>query len=410
VVGLDVPRKIGPNQFAEITRWRPHDAMTRLEADERIYIALVEQLEAGRGYTLQGHPILKEPFIVGPHYRQPLFFHPPGGVAFFWMMRSLVGESGFALGELVSFTMFFWSVMLLGVVALRPFGGAAGVLLAIVAASTPIMAHVTGRLWLDGPLLGFATAACAVFLYGVQRRRTALVVAAGLLLGAASWIKLTAFLAAPGAIALAWAITPHDDRHRLLTTALVFAGLGMLVQLPWEVWQWRVYGTPFSEWAGRPAVELVQTNRYVKYLTSIRSPWIYVTLLPRVLWTLVPAVVLSAVQWRDRDRRVRAVALGLWIAVVTLTHIGLGTIGYSKLLRYVVLVSPAVALLFAMAASGLVTRAATLPGGRVVKPLLILLALTGLGLELTQSVVTTFLDNASHDLVMPLFGMEGFPR
>ena len=98
-VGLEVPRRIGPNEFVDISRWRPDDSVARLEPDERIYIALVEQLDAGRGYTLKGHPILNDPTIVGPQYGRALFFHPPGGIVLFWLMHQLVGESGFALAE-----------------------------------------------------------------------------------------------------------------------------------------------------------------------------------------------------------------------------------------------------------------------------------------------------------------------
>ena len=53
------------------------------EGDERIYTALVEQLEAGSAYTLQGHPILDEPWIAGGQYDTPLFYHPPGGPLLF---------------------------------------------------------------------------------------------------------------------------------------------------------------------------------------------------------------------------------------------------------------------------------------------------------------------------------------
>lgn len=412
-VGLEVPRRVGPNEFVDINRWRPDESVTRLEADERIYIALVEQLEAGRGYTLQGHPILNDPVIAGPQYGRALFFHPPGGIAFFWLMHQLAGESGFALAQTVSFAIFFWSLILLGDLTARPFGGAAAVLLAVLAAFTPIMAHVSGRLWLDAPLLAFATAASAVFLRGVTRGRMTLVGAAGLLLGAASWIKLTAFLAAPGAIALALAVTPKEHRRALIGWAVTFVGLAIVIQLPWEIWQWQVLGTAFPGWAGRPVQSLVDSNSYVRYLTVIRSPWIYFTVLPQVLWTLVPALILTGVQWRDRELRARALALCFWIIVVSGAHVALGLIGYSRVLRYAILVTPAVALLFAMAASSVFTpvrAGAERPGSRIIRALLVVLALAGLGLELTQSMMTTFVDNASHDLVKPLTGFRDLPR
>ncbi|HZL43376.1 MAG TPA: hypothetical protein VFD66_08860, partial [Verrucomicrobiae bacterium] len=37
-----------------VTRWQPIHYGPALERDERIYLALTEQLAAGNGYTLQG--------------------------------------------------------------------------------------------------------------------------------------------------------------------------------------------------------------------------------------------------------------------------------------------------------------------------------------------------------------------
>src|SRR5262249_59958387 len=99
------------------------------------------------------------------------------------------------------------------------------------------------------------------------------------------------------------------------------------------------------------APELVATNRFVHYTTVIRSPWVYLRLLPTVLWTFLPALALLVVQWSDDSIRRKGLALLLWIATVTGVHIGLGAIGYGKLLRYIVLVTPATVLLFGLVSS-----------------------------------------------------------
>src|SRR5512143_1937487 len=58
----------------------------RLENDEKIYMALVDQLDRGLGYTLEGHPILGESWMVREMYEKRLVFHPPVGVILVWAM------------------------------------------------------------------------------------------------------------------------------------------------------------------------------------------------------------------------------------------------------------------------------------------------------------------------------------
>jgi len=408
-------------------RWRPTSILPFLENDERIYLALVEQLEAGRGYTLQGHPIIDEPWIAREQYDHPLFYHPPGGVALFWLAHRTAGESGFALVQVSAFAVFFCSVMLLGWCAFAeppPHGGGRRVAalgatgrsaalgaLAVLAAGTPIMAHVTGRLWLDGPLLALSTAAAATFLLAARRNGTALAALAGVLLGWASLVKLTAVLVLPGAVALAWAVAPAaPDGERppggLLRRTMVFAAVAAAVQLPWELWQWAVVGSPFPTWAGRPVPWLVRNNAYVRYLTVVRSPWAYTVLLPRVLWTLVPSLVLLAGLRRNAGIAKRGAALLLWIAVVVGAHVALGAIGYAKLLRLVILVTPATVVLFGLAVGGAVDVLGERPPRRRAGwTLLLLLALAGLAAEGYQGMKTAFHDNRFSDLIVPLTGL-----
>jgi 4-amino-4-deoxy-L-arabinose transferase-like glycosyltransferase len=387
------------------TRWQPVRYAPCLEIDEQIYIALTEQLQAGKGYTLQGHPILREPWLIPEQYDRPLFFHPPGGIVFFWLVHRIVGNAGYALAQVLSFAIFFWSALLLGWVVLQPSNRIAVLTLAVLAAFTPIMAHVTGRFWLDGPLLAFSTAAVAVFLLGLKCRSTLQVCLAAALLGYASLIKLEAFLVIPGAAALAWAVTPRGQRRSLLASGLLFVGIAGLIQLPWEIWQWRVVGSAFPTWAGKPVEQLVRTNYYVYYLTVVRSPWVYVELLPRVIWTLVPSLVLLAMQWSNRELRKRGAALVFWIVLIVGIHVALGAMGYSKVLRYVILVTPATVVLFALVVGGavqVVREGGWLPGGRVVTSALLLLAVAGLALEVIQGLETSLADNRMMGLIRPL--------
>jgi hypothetical protein len=379
--------------------FRPHR-----EGDEMIYAALVENLDAGKGYTLRGHPLLGKPWIEVETYGRPLFFHPPGGIGLFWSLHALFGEAGFGVAQLVAFAVFFWAMLLLAAQVLGPLSGLQAVLVASLAGFTPILTHVVSRWWLDGPLLAFATLATALFLRACRRDSLAGSALAGLALGYASLIKPTALLVAPGAVALALA-RARLPLGTLVRHALCWGGVAACVLAPWLLYQGSVIGNPFAVAPGRPSPRLIEINRYVHFLTVVRSPWIYVALLPRAVWTLGPSLLLlAATAWRDASVRRIGLALLGWIALVVGCHVVLGYHGYSKLLRYVILVSPATVLLFALVASAAWREARTESSPRPVRALLwalLALAVAGFVLEIAQGVVTPLLDPS--DLIRPLF-------
>ncbi len=372
------------------------------EGDELVYRVLVRQLETGHGYTLRGTP------LVGLHYAPeqyagPLFFHPPGGVALFWLLHRLLREGGYPLAQLLSFAMFFACVMRIGQQVLDPFRGLRAVLVAALAALTPIAVHVNLRYWLDGPMLAVATLACSLFLAARTRRSLALAALAGVALGYASLIKLNAFFAVPGILLLAWAAGDGTARGFDWKLAAVFLGAAVVVQLPWEIWQWRETGSPFPAWAGKPAPQLIAVNAFVHMVTIERPPWIYLSLLPRAVWTLIPSIAgLALLPLPARSRRVGAALLG-WILGIVAIQIGLGFVGYSKLLRYVILVTPACLLLFGLVASEAVTWLAApvrAPRQRAFAMALVTAAAAGLALELAQGVAAAVVDD---DYIHPLF-------
>lgn len=405
IATLDLPRYSQGNQLTTSSRWHPAEFHKYLEQDEKIYVALVEQLNAGKGYTLQGHPILRE--LVGEQYGYDLFFHPPGAVALFWVFEHLFGERGFPLTQVFSYIVFFWALIWLGSMLIRPFDGVAAISLAILGSITPIMAFVIGRFWLDGPIIAFSTLAAAVFLAGVLRNRLWLVGAGGALLGYAILIKLTSVLIVPALFTLAWALRPREPWRRYATWAGVLLGVALLVHLPWELWQWRTIGSPFPTWAGKPATRLVQNNQFVYFQTVVRTPWAYVQLLPQVIWTLIPSFLLLMYARRVRDVGRVGAGLLLWILTVVAAHMVLGAMGYSKIVRYVVLVTPATCILFALAFSATVDELRRRPRVTLGAGLLVVLAVTGLGLEVAQGLRTSLHDNARSDMLTPLPGMPG---
>ena len=329
------------------------------EGDEVIYTALVGQLEQGHGYTLQKSPLVERGILDRYQYDRPLFYHPPGGIALFWLSHQLFGDSGFALVQLGCFALFFWSMLWLarGLNITKPDTGL--FLVALLSSFNPILAHVTTKFWLDAPLLAFATLGAALFLHSLSKKSIALAIAAGIIVGYASLIKLTAFLILPGIFAVC-AASLRPLRWRVFVThALCCAIPAVMIQVPWELWQWAVVGSPFPQWAGKPSQTLIRSNSYVYYLTVVRSPWVYLTTTASVVTTTLPSIALLLLAYvrgrRDRSGKggdaspsrplVTAGACLVWMVMVIGFHMALAFAGYSVLLRYLILMTPASILL-----------------------------------------------------------------
>ena len=365
------------------------------EGDERIYHALVEQWDAGRGYTLQGHPLLEEPGTDVEQYGQKLFFHPPGGIALFWIAHRAFGDPGFMVVELLSFALFFWSTIALAALLVRPFGLLEATTTALLAGFSPIVVHVTARWWLDGPVVALATLTAVVAVVAARRASPLLAAGAGVALGSASLVKPTAFLIVPG-VALLALFVAADAKPRPTWRDLGLAlGTAAACYGAWLLWRWHVLGTPFPGYSGRPMPRLVATNPYVHYVTVERGPLIYLRLLPEVLPTLVPACFLAYVQRSRAQLRNVSAALVVWIATVVVVHIVLGSIGFSKLLRYVILVTPAAIVLFVGQASALARAGLPRRAGRWI---LVVLCVAAALLEVVQGIHTMVLDR---DLIIP---------
>jgi len=215
------------------------------EGDELLYTALVQQLEDGKGYTLQGHPILDQPWVAREQYDRPLFYHPPGGIALFWLLHHLLGPYGLGAAELLSFCVFYWGMLGLGRLVLREWTTVAAATVSGLAGFTPIVAHVHTHYWLDGPQVAFSTAGAALFLLAVRRGRLGWAALAGAMLAWACATKLNAVLVLPAVIALGWSAEPDVPPRRILAPVAVALGVVAAVLAPWMWAQLRVYGELF---------------------------------------------------------------------------------------------------------------------------------------------------------------------
>lgn len=323
-------------------------ALPHQEGDERIYAALYDQVRSGHGYTLQGHPILAQDGIIAEQYDVPLFYHPPGALLWVAPFERLFGPRGWDVATLAAFAIFVAAMGALAGELLPDFPPRVAWSVAVLAGFTPIVAHVSMHRWLEMPQLAALTVACWLLVRAVRGGSTATAVAAGVMLGLALLVKLNAAIAIPGLFAVAWAAGGERPRARWSTLAIALAGAAACVA-PWLVAEARTYGTIFPAWAGRPSARLVAENPFVHQVTAVRTPWAYLRLLPQTVWTLGPAFGLVVVA-RPRGTPGRiAWASIVWIASVVGAQIALGFLGYSKLLRYVVLITPAAILLAAVA-------------------------------------------------------------
>jgi len=286
-------------------------------------MTLVNQLDSGHGYTLRGSRLLEAGYISKEQYSGKLFFHPPGGVVLFWLFFKVFNLLGYPLAQLFSYTLFFWSMMLLGNLTgifSTKFGP---VILACMSAFNPIMSHVITNFWLDGPVLAFSTCAVSVFIWSVARGKLSVAVLAGVIFGYSCLIKQTAFLIVPGLALFTWFLLRPIKPHHFVKFGIGFLATAIMMQLPWEIWQWITVGPPFARHIN-PFKTLMETNPYIYYVTVVRSSWIYFSLLPRILWTTVPSILLSIILWHDKKIRNLGLSLWVWICVVLSAHIILG--------------------------------------------------------------------------------------
>lgn len=375
------------------------------EGDELIYRALVNQLNNNNGYTLQGTTLLEDGIIDRNEYDHPLFFHPPGGIGLFWLFYRVLGYWGYPLVQVFCYVLFFWSMILLASLIGLSSSSVGLALVGGLSAFTPIMAHVTTNYWLDGPLLGFSTLAAVVFIWAVVRNSYLTACVAGVILGYASLIKITAFLIIPGITILSWIFLKPPKWGLFIRFCICLLLPAIIVQIPWEIWQWIKLGTPFPGWSGKPSETLIASNRYVHYLTVIRSPWTYLSLTPRIVWTFIPCILLYISLWNDKTIRWYGLSFFTWIFIVLSFHIALGFLGYSKVIRYVILITPASTMLFSL------LMAKAIPNLRLSKPFsainllsVIIVGISGIAffMEIAAGIKSSFSYNA--DLIIPMFG------
>lgn len=375
------------------------------EGDELIYQTLVQQLSNGHGYTLHDSDIVNKKLVDPSIYDKPIFFHPPGGIAFFWLLTAIFAGFGFSVAQVFAYSLFYWSMLFLSYRLQRSYPLSTWVV-ASLSAFTPLMTHVTTKYWLDGPLLAFTTLSTALFVWAIQKKNLPLSIGAGIVLGFASLIKITAFFVLPSILLLAWVLTNNYSIRDIIKFGSAFLIPAILIQLPWEIWQWVELGTPMTTAAGCPPQSLIDSNPYIRYVTVTRTPWAYINILPKILWTLIPSVFMLFVVPKTNQLRIISIVWFFWIASIIIIQTFLGFLGYSKVMRYAILLTPAAIMLFTMLFSDTIQQLKAsdrTPTLRTITLTLLLLTATfSFVLEVATGICASCL--YQNDLIIPFGG------
>jgi hypothetical protein len=328
------------------------------EGDELIYKALVEQLFHGHGYTLHGHPLIANDWIAKTQYDAPMFYHPPLAIYFFYGVAKAVGMRlwGLQLAQILSFALFYSCGLYLTQAYVPKLSASAKVLVAAVLAFLPIYAHANMKVWIDNPRVAFFTLHWALVTAAFQKKAWWLYGAAALTALLATLCKIDGLLALPFAYAMAYTLVPKAGKGRALffLSALLaanFAAAGL----------WLYVSEALKYGSGRPSAELLALNPFIRLVTVEMSSWQFLVDYFKEEATILPSffMLLFCQLGKQKEKKAKQrlftigprLILALWIMSHCAVYAILGCFGFSKVLRYIVMTTPAEALLFALALS-----------------------------------------------------------
>lgn len=317
------------------------------EGDELIYKALVEQLALGHGYTLHGHPLLANNWVAQAQYDSPVFYHPPVAIYFFYGVVRAVGFRlyGLQLAQVLSFIIFYlcgWRLTEAYAPGLsRPSRALALSLLAFL----PIYAHANMKVWIDNPRVAFFSLHWLLLTEAFRRPRSFWLYGAAALSSFLPVLcKIDGLMAYPFAYALAFTLAKREKGKAYFLGALLAVNLGAA-----GLWLW--FSEALKYGSGKPSAELLALNPFIRLVTIELSSWQFLLDYFKEEATILPCLLLCffAQTWKRTKLWVSEGILAAWILGHAAIYAILGLFGFSKVLRYIVMATPAEALLFAVA-------------------------------------------------------------
>jgi hypothetical protein len=316
----------------------PHD-----EGDELIYQTLVDQLLLGRGYTLRGSAFLASGFLELSHYDQPVFFHPPFGILFFLISKFLFGQYGIIIAQLLCYLIFVAGIILIAQSVFGKLGRHQWIVLSILIPLEPIFAHTGIKIWIDNPRLAFLTFGFGAFLRGGLAPCAWLRTLGAWSLGGAILTKFDTVLSLPFILLIDYCINAKPTgvltflKNNLVSLFRIFTP-----SICWLILVFVLTGSFLPGNPGRPSVELLNSNSYVRFVTLETPVYFYFRDFALVLSSGIGALILTVFAWNKLDKKLQQCALILWAGIIfqLVFFTVLGAMGYSKVLRYVCQIVP----------------------------------------------------------------------
>lgn len=303
-------------------------------------------LDPGDGYFAEAsREMLRRGEFVVPYLNGQIYFSKP--IMIYWLIMgayNLLGVSEFA-ARLPSALLATMSVALTFAMAQRIKGGRAGLLAALVLASSPLFCTFGRMCLVDMAFTTWLTAALAATLFTLSRgggKQWPLIYIA---LGLAVLTKGPAALVMFAGAFIFFAIVQRGDWRDYVRELRLLPGLGILavVSVPWFVavglatdWLWpKVF--LFFENMGRFEGQTNHRNT---------NPFYYLLVLAYGLfpWTIIAPALVGKIRQSFIDNRLVCL-LACWVVAV----VGAFTLSSTKLQTYILPAFPAVAVLFGLA-------------------------------------------------------------
>jgi hypothetical protein len=368
-----------------------------VENDERFYYTLVDQLRMGHGYTLRGSDLLAEAWVPKSMYDSAVFFHPPAGIFLFLLVSEFYSSllHGIEMAQLFCFAAFAISMQLsaelLGLVNNR-FGK---IFFPALVLFTPILAHTNTKIWLENPRSAYFSLA---LLFGLLFAREQKKIWAAMLILfslASTLTRVEGVFPLFFVLFFCWSTTVRK-------TALAAKFFGMVIAVnAAAAGAWLYYSEALKYGLGRPSAELIVMNQFVRQTVEIPISVFALNFL-RVNSTILPSAIVLLLCWKLNRSEIEktnfrlAGILGLWIAATAALYMILGSIGYSKVLRYFLLTLPPAMLFFALALQS-AARLRSNPRLKLCGSACLVLLIAAFSLEVSQGVRVLFLFPDSAD-------------
>ena len=312
------------------------------ENDEIIYMTLAKSLLTRGAYTLQGTDVLSH--LSPTIYDHPLFNHPP---LYPELLIPFLQWGDIAYAVLISWFGHMLAICGVGLVLSRALRRSQGTLLPtdmafwlplLCVCADPLQIFVARKLWIEGILAGLFTMSAALLIIAEDaRKRRALLMLSGTLLGLAALAKLSALALLPVYL---YALHLYYRKRHLFFSSCCFLLLPVAVlTLPWFVAFYLKCGVLVPDWINP---DLWSMERFPLMKEWASRPWYFYLIKLPLLIPALPLCLYCFVRDKTILKRSDAKVAVLFVLfnVAVLTCLGARGLGFQ--LRHLTMVAPVI--------------------------------------------------------------------